>query len=493
MSTQAVLSGQDSLIVYGRDTCADTQRARRYFDLVGFPYRYVNLDLDPDARARVEAAGHTSTPVVVTTDGRVFLEPSDDELAVLAGNRRPGGLLATATLLLAVFCLGIDMYVVAALIPTIADDLSEQVAAMGLLVSAYALPNALLAPFFGPLSDRYGRRLVMLIGMAFFALTVAGTAVAPTLLVLVLLRILNGLGAAIVMPAVFAYAGDLPTAAQRARAMGNLAMGYPLAALLGLPIGALLAGAVSWRATFLAVALLAAVAAVLIWRLPADRPRGAAATGYAEGMRLAIGNRSVLAVLAVTFVWFMGPTGMFTFVGEFFQSSYGLTTSQIGVVFVVLGLVGVVSARSSGRVTARFGARRVVLLGIACFGTAVFLLPSTPPYLALSLGVFSVWVFGTWFGLPAQQSIAAGIDPRARGTIMAFNSSAFNLAAVISPVLAGAVYAAGDFRLLGTWTAGIAVVAFVAAWALLPRAVAAPAAAPAAVAVEDCVAEGAPV
>jgi len=68
---------------------------------------------------------------------------------------------ATAALLLAIFCLGIDLYVVAALIPTMADDLGEPVAALGLLVSAYALPNALLAPVFGPLSDRLGRRLAM--------------------------------------------------------------------------------------------------------------------------------------------------------------------------------------------------------------------------------------------------------------------------------------------------------------------------------------------
>jgi predicted MFS family arabinose efflux permease len=135
----------------------------------------------------------------------------------------------------------------------------------------------------------------------------------------------------------------------------------------------------------------------------------------------------------------------------------------------------------------------VVLLGIACFGTAVFILPSTPPYLVLSLVVFSVWVFGTWFGLPAQQSIAAGIDPRARGTIMAFNSSAFNLAAVISPLLAGAVIGLGDFRLLGTWTAGLALIAFVVAWRLLPRTAPSGAPAPVVVQAEDCVAEGAPV
>lgn len=399
----------------------------------------------------------------------------------------------TLTLLLAIFCLGIDMYVVAALIPTMAEDLGQPVAALGLLVSAYALPNALLAPVFGPLSDRLGRRLAMLGGMTFFALTVAGTAVAPTLPVLVALRVLNGLGAAVVMPAVFAYTGDLPTATQRSRAMGNLAMGFPLAALLGLPLGALLAGFVSWRATFLAVALLAGLAAFLIWRLPADRPKGAAVIGYVEGLRMAVGDRAVLAVLAVTFAWFLGPTGMMTFVAAFFQESYGLDTAQIGLVFMVIGLVGVISARTSGRFTATIGARRAVMLGIACFGVAVFILPSTPPFLALSMAVFAVWVFGTWFGLPAQQSLAAGLNARARGTVMAFNSSAFNFAAVISPVLAGAVFAEGGFRLLGTWTAGLAAIAFVAAYALLPRERRVPVAAVRGVSMEDCVAECAPI
>jgi len=400
---------------------------------------------------------------------------------------------ATPTLLLAMFCLGIDMYVVAALIPTMASDLNEPVAALGLLVSAYALPNALLAPVFGPLSDRLGRRVAMLGGMTFFAVTVAGTAIAPTLPLLAGLRVLNGLGAAVVMPAVFAYAGDLPTVTQRAQAMGNLAMGYPLAALLGLPLGAFLAGLVSWRATFFAVAVLAGIAAFLIWRLPADRPKGAAVIGYTEGLRLAVGDRTVLAVLAVTFVWFMAPFGMFTFVGEFFQSSYGLDTTQVGFVFMVLGIVGVISARTSGRFTARMGARQAVLVGIACLGVAVFILPSTPPFLVLSLAVFGLWVFGTWFGLPAQQSIAAGLNARARGTIMAFNSSALNLAAVFSPAIGGAVYAEGGFRLLGTWTAGVAAIAFVAAYALLPRARPATTKALVTVAVEDCVAECAPV
>jgi predicted MFS family arabinose efflux permease len=400
--------------------------------------------------------------------------------------------MGTLALMLAIFCVGIDMYVVAALIPTMAADLGEGVGSLAILVSAYALPTALLAPVFGPLSDRYGRRLALLAGIAFFAVTVAGTALAPSLLVLVVLRALNGLGAAIIMPAAFAYAGDLPTMTQRTRAMGNLAMAFPLAALLGLPIGAFLAGSLGWRAAFGAVALLAATATLLIRRLPADRPKGSTAIGYREGLRLALGDRRVRAVLTVTFVWFLAPLGMFTFVAAFFETSMGLATSEVGLVFIVLGIVGVASAKTSGRLTARLGARRVVLIAISCVGIAVAILPSAPN-LIVALLVFAVWVFGTWFGLPAQQSIAAGLSDRARGTVMSFNSSALNLAAVVSPIIAATVYDAGGFRLLGTWTAAIAGVAFVVAWLMLPRPAPRPAAAHAEPTSEDRVAECAPV
>ena len=183
---------------------------------------------------------------------------------------------------------------------------------------------------------------------------------------------------------------------------------------------------------------------------------------------------------------------MFTFVGEFFQSSFGLSTSEVSIVFVVLGVVGVTSARTSGRFIGRIGPRRVVLLAIACYGLAVFILPSVS-VLILALAVFALWVFGTWFGLPAQQSIAASISDRARGTVMAFNSSALNLAAVVSPIIGGLVFAEGGFRLLGSWTAVVAMAAFVAAYLLLPRAAPVPREPDAAVRAEDCVAECAPV
>lgn len=74
------LSSPDMVTVYGVDTCGDTTRALRHFGAAGLAHRYVNMDHDAGAKARVTGAGYHATPVVVTPAGQVLVEPSDGEL-----------------------------------------------------------------------------------------------------------------------------------------------------------------------------------------------------------------------------------------------------------------------------------------------------------------------------------------------------------------------------------------------------------------------------
>jgi glutaredoxin len=70
-------------VIYGLDTCEDTTRARARFDAAGRAFRYVRLDRDTAIRDRLHEAGYRSTPVVVTPDGTLAMEPSDEILAHL--------------------------------------------------------------------------------------------------------------------------------------------------------------------------------------------------------------------------------------------------------------------------------------------------------------------------------------------------------------------------------------------------------------------------
>ena len=376
---------------------------------------------------------------------------------------------------LAVFVVGVDSYIVAAVLPALADDLNESIANVGLVASAYALPVAILAPLFGPLSDRRGRRFALLLGLSIFAAAAAGCAIAPTLALLLVARLINGVGAAIIMPAAFASAGDLPDPVARGRAIALLTAAIPLSNLLGLPIGALAASIGGWRAPFALIALLALVAigAVALSR-QVSRARSST-VGYAATFGTVLRNRHALSIMLVTLVWFSGSIGLFVYVGEFIHRSFGVPVEQAGLVYIVVGLVGVIAARTSGQVIERVGPRRIVLSGLAMFGTAAFLLPLTAAALPLALATFAVWAFGTWFGIPGLQTIITGLSDTARGTFVAFNGSAINLGGFIGPIVTGQIIVAAGFSAAGPWSALLAALAFFIAWRVpSPRCAGAP-------------------
>lgn len=376
----------------------------------------------------------------------------------------------TFALTIVVFAVGVDAYIVAAVLPAIADDLNESIAAVGLLASAYNLPTAIFAPIFGPYSDRHGRRAAMLAGLAIFAVAAGASVLAPTLPLLLLARVVNGLGSAIMLPATFAYAADLPSPAERARAMGVAVSAFPLANLVGIPIGAFVTGLWGWRAAFAFIFVVAVAAAFAIRRLP-EEPLvpDAERTGYLSAYRTVLGDRRALGVLAVTMLWFGGSIGLFIYVGEFFHVAFGLSTTQAGLAYLVVGVVGVGASRLSARFLQLVGARRTTLIGISAVMVFTFLLPLTVGSLPLALLVFSAWAFGTWFGLPGQQTIVAGLNDRIRGTMLAFNSSALNLGGVFGPILTGQFLLLGGFDAAARWTSLVALVALGVAWWRLPR------------------------
>lgn len=373
-------------------------------------------------------------------------------------------------LVIAVLAVGVDTYIVVGILPEIARDLRESIAAAGLIASAYALPTALLAPVFGPLSDRRGRRTALLVGLAIFVASAAACVVAPSLLLLLVARGVNGLGAAIILPAAFAYAGDLPIKRERDRAMGLLSSAFPMATLLGLPLGALVATLAGWRGAFVFITLVGVAAFVLVWALcPADKPRTHKPMGYLESYRTILGDVAALKLLSVTMVWFITPFGLFVYFAEFIHVTHDVPTTQAGLALVVVGIVGVVASRISGRVMGIIGARTVVLIGITLFGTAALLMPFTTSALPLSLGVMAIWASGTWFGVPAINAIVAAYSQRLRGTMLAFNSSSMNLAGVLGPILIGSIIATLSFS-AAYWTAVLfAAGAFALAYVVLPR------------------------
>ena len=86
MTDQIALEPAEVVLVYGRDTCEDTTRARVHLERAGVPFRYLRVDEDEASRSLVHGAGFFATPVVVTPSGVIYVEPTDEELDAIVAS-----------------------------------------------------------------------------------------------------------------------------------------------------------------------------------------------------------------------------------------------------------------------------------------------------------------------------------------------------------------------------------------------------------------------
>src|SRR5713101_4235475 len=156
-----------------------------------------------------------------------------------------------ALILFGVLFLGVsDTQLVAPLLPLIALDLGTTPGHAGIIVTTYSLAAAAFALFVGPVSDRVGRKKVLVSGLALFTVASFFTYHVSTFNALVILRAVTGLAAGTLSTSALSFAGDYYPYEQRGRAMGILSMGYFAAFVIGVPAGALAAARWGWQWVF---------------------------------------------------------------------------------------------------------------------------------------------------------------------------------------------------------------------------------------------------
>lgn len=364
----------------------------------------------------------------------------------------------TRLLIFSAFCsflVGIDALIVSPLIPAMAQ--SEQFSAEigGLLVTAYALPYGLSAPIFGPLSDRFGRRGMMVAGMLLFSLGTMCTAIGGGLAALLVYRAIAGIGGAMVMPGIYALIGDAFPYEKRGKAMAAVTGAMGASTLLGIPLGSFLAEYVSWQATFLAVGGVSLAAALLAYRIIPGRV-GNPNVGteskpfrFTAPFRKAFAEPAALYALLCTFLWWAGFQGLFANMGSFYGAKFALPTDVIGLVFSLAGLANLIGNIVGGKLSDRIG-RKPVIYG-ACFasGATILALPLLDFSLWPVIVTHAVWAFATGVGQSTLTAFMSELNPGARGTILAMSSSATYLGMTASTSLAVLLLSAGGYVLVG--------------------------------------------
>ncbi|WP_254229218.1 TCR/Tet family MFS transporter [Agrobacterium salinitolerans] len=346
----------------------------------------------------------------------------------------------------------------------------------GLFLAVFAFMQVVCAPVLGTLSDRYGRRRVLLISLAGGTLDYLLMAFAPTLPVLFLARAISGMTSA-VMAVANAYVADVTPTDQRTRRFGYLASAFGLGFVVGPAAGGML-GDYSLQSPFIFAAILNALNLILVagWLSeshPAEAPdeNPGSALGPLAAFRWALRQRSMIPLLAVYVIMaLVGEIGATVWVLHG-QDRYGWNSVQIGLSLAGLGLFhAAVQAFATGPIGERLGEFRTVLFAVLCDTAACALLAfASMSWMAVLL--IPLFCLGG-VGEPALLSaMSRQVAEEQQGLLQGVLSSAIALAAIAGPPVFGTVYMlVRDLHTGAVWLIGAAV--YLACIPILNRALA---------------------
>ena len=376
-------------------------------------------------------------------------------------------------LLSAIGPFAIDMYLPA--LPSIGQSLGASMTAVQASLMAFFISLAVGQIIYGPLSDMYGRKPPLYFGLALFAASSVGCALAPDVQTLIVLRFIQGLGASAGMVIPRAVVRDLHTGHDAARLMALLMLVFSVSPILAPLAGSLLIESAGWRSVFWAVTAAAMAGLVLLATslketrpasLRVDSSVGSALQGYGILLR----NRRFMGLV---FIGAFGISGFFAYLANssfILIDHYGLTPRHYSIAFAANAASFIGVSQLTGRLSARFGLVPVIKTAVVGFAVVMLLLLTVNllGFTRLDLMLAMLFVGYGFLGLvlPATAVLALDDHGEIAGTASALMGTLqFLTGAVVMAVLG--LFVDGSARPMVAGIAACALAALIMSWITL--------------------------
>ena len=374
--------------------------------------------------------------------------PNTDVLSppTVSPPRRAALLFVFITVLLDILAIGIIIPVLPHLVERFAGGVAQAALWVGAFGTAFALAQFVFSPLQGALSDRFGRRPVILLSNAGLALDFVLMALVNTLPLLFLGRVLAGITSASLSTA-NAYIADVTPADKRAASFGMLGAAFGVGFIVGPALGGLL-GAIDLRLPFWVAAGLAAANFcygffILPESLPPER-RSAFAWKRANplgSLRLLRRYPQVFGLVGVTVLSQLAHYALPTVFVLYAGHRYGWQEQSVGYVLALVGICNVlVQAVLVRRLVPRIGERLALLIGLSC-GAAGFALQGLAPdgrWFLSAIPLMALWGLA---GPSLQTLMTRQVDPQQQGQLQGAVTSAVSLTGVFGPALFSQLFA----------------------------------------------------
>jgi MFS family permease len=348
-------------------------------------------------------------------------------------------------------------------LPALMFQLGVDDTSIGLVIAVYTAPAIFLAPVFGVLTDRHGRRPMLLLGLLLFGLAGGAIALAPSFEWVVALRFMQGIGATALSPLTIVLLSDLLEDEGQESAAQGFKVVLDRISTMFVPVIAGLLAAITWSLPFYMFALTVPLA-WLAWRwLPETQAKSdVSMSAYLRGYgRIGRHPRLLMAFFA-GFLRFFLDYAFFTYLPVYLALERGTSPAVIGLIFGCFAIGAIITASQAGRLVRMGDPARLVLVGFVLDGLSLVAVPFLPfePLIGLSMLVYGL---GNGMVSPLQKSLLTrNAPPELRVGVVSLDRLIQQIGKTVAPGLVGIALVLSD---LGTifWVLGALSIASVAA------------------------------
>ena len=368
------------------------------------------------------------------------------------------------------FVIGTGVMIVPGTLNDISTSLAVSVSVGGQLITASAVVMCVGAPLFASLVAGWDRRRLLALSMLWYAVFLGLCALMPSFGSLLVVRMLASVTPAIFTPQAAACVGLLVAPAQRGRAITFIFMGWSVASVLGMPLGAWIGGTLGWRSAFAVVALLAVISAAWVWRAMPNgiKPPALSLAAWRETLH----SKALMLCVAVTLLFSAGQFVLFSYFAPYYKVQLQITPVQLSLLFAWFGLFGFIGNIVMSRNIDRLGAPAAVMWGTGSMAVSLLLWPLGTSLMLAAL-VTIPWGLGCFSSNSAQQARLAGMAPALASASIALNTSALYAGQALGAGSGGWLIAHGAMGSLHWFgLAGMLAAMAVSWWASRQRAIA---------------------